>query len=253
VDRLHGPAGRCQAGATARFFSSQTEAGDELELVPTFAIALSGCNWRCSFCVSGESSWDAAAGWPMDSVTMGRRAEAALGRGARTVMILGGEPTIYPASLLELVAVLPEEATLVLKTNAGFSVEVRSLLEGLFDVWLPDLKFGNDTCARRLAGLRNHWATVTENLLWMARDCGRRSGAMIVRHLLMPGHVDCCWEPAARWLSAHLPDARTSLRDGYWPAWHAARHPELRRTVPPGERDRAWRIARECRLPMVTE
>jgi putative pyruvate formate lyase activating enzyme len=55
---------------------------------------------------------------------------------------------------------------------------------------------------------------------------------LIVRHLLMPGHFDCCWKPIAAWLAAKLPQVKVSLRAGFWPAWHADRHPELRGTVP---------------------
>src|SRR5215831_16639224 len=51
VNRLAGSRGRCLAGPQARFFSAQTEVGDELELVPTFAVALSGCDLRCAFCI----------------------------------------------------------------------------------------------------------------------------------------------------------------------------------------------------------
>src|SRR5882762_5652050 len=53
VNRLSGPNGVCQAGPRARVFSSQVEVSDELELIPTYAIALSGCDLRCAFCITG--------------------------------------------------------------------------------------------------------------------------------------------------------------------------------------------------------
>ena len=168
VDRRAGPAGLCHAGSEARFFSAQTEAGDELALLPTFAIALSGCNLRCDFCITGASSWNPRAGVDVDAATLGDRARDALARSARSVMILGGEPTIHLPALLELVAALPDDARLVLKTNGCFSPTARPLLAGLFDVWLPDFKFGNDTCAHRLAGVAGYWAALTSNLAWLA-------------------------------------------------------------------------------------
>jgi putative pyruvate formate lyase activating enzyme len=87
---------------------------------------------------------------------------------------------------------------------------------------------------------------VHENLLW-----ARQNSELIVRHLLMPGHIDCCWLPAAEWLAAELPGVKVNLRSGFWPAWHAARHAELRGTVTAHERDRAWEIARNCGLNLV--
>jgi uncharacterized Fe-S radical SAM superfamily protein PflX len=58
VNRLAGESGLCRAGAAARFFSAQVEVSDEMELIPTFAVALSGCDLRCDFCITGGPSWN---------------------------------------------------------------------------------------------------------------------------------------------------------------------------------------------------
>jgi putative pyruvate formate lyase activating enzyme len=246
VNRLTGPNGWCHAGAEVRFFSAQVEVSDELELIPTFAVALSGCDLRCDFCVTGASSWYPRAGAGFDAGTMAAKARAALQNSARTIMILGGEPTIHLPAALELVSLLPETAKLVWKTNAHGSAQARALLDGMFDVWLADFKFGNDACAQRLARVPNYVRVVEENLLWAVGH-----SELIVRHLLMPGHVECCWRPVAEWLAANLPGVKVNLRTGFWPGWHAARHVELRRTVSFSESEQAWGIARACRLNLV--
>ena len=246
VNRLAGEWGRCHAGPAARVFSAQVEVGDELELLPTFAIALSGCDLRCDFCLTGAASWDPRAGEPLRAELLGRRAGAALAGGARTVMLLGGEPTIHLPTVLEIVAAMPAAAKLVWKTNAHGSAQAREWLDGLFDVWLADYKFGNDRCAERLSGAASYGAIVRENLLW-----ANRHSELIVRHLLMPGHLECCWRPVAEWLAAELPGVKVSLRPAFWPAWHAGRHPELRRTVPAGERRRAVQLAEELGLNLI--
>lgn len=222
VDRLKGPAGRCHAGPLARIFSAQTEVSDEIALGPTFAVAFSGCDLRCDFCITGLESWNARAGEPFDAVALAARATAALDAGARSVMFLGGEPTVHLPGALAFASLLPDDATLVWKTNAHASAEARALLDGVFDVWLPDFKFGNDACAHRLARVDNYSAVVRENLLWAASR-----SRLIVRHLLMPGHVDCCWRPIAAWLAANLPAVEISLRESFWPAWQSRRHAEL--------------------------
>ncbi|MBX3744698.1 MAG: radical SAM protein [Verrucomicrobiae bacterium] len=250
--RLDGPGGRCHAGPDARFFAAQTDVSDELELLPSFAVSLSGCNLRCDFCITGGPSWNPRAGSPLPLPRLTRLARQALARGARTLMILGGEPTIHLPALLELIAALPEDAPLVLKTNAGFTDPVRPLLAGLVDVWLPDFKFGNPDCAQRLAAIpiaADAWSVVTSNLLWMASDAAARD--LIVRHLLMPGHLTCCWQPIARWLASHLPHTKVSLRSGFWPAWQAHRHAELRQPVPPDEWNEALAIAHQHQLRLV--
>ena len=90
VNRLAGEPGLCHAGAAARIFSAQVEVSDELELIPTFAIALSGCDLRCDFCITGAPSWNPARAATADAVAMpGGAGEHALADGARTVMIAG--------------------------------------------------------------------------------------------------------------------------------------------------------------------
>ena len=246
VNRLAGEPGLCHAGAEARIFMAQAEVSDELELIPTFAIALSGCDLRCDFCITGGPSWNPRAGEPVRLKELVEQADAALANGARTVMILGGEPTIHLPTALEIVAALPDDAKLVWKTNAHGSAQARELLNGMFDVWLADFKFGNDACALRLAKVLDYVRVVRENLRW-----ANEHSELIVRHLLMPGHVECCWRPAAEWLAEYLPGVKVNLRSGFWPAWQAARHPELRGTVSAPECEQAWEIAHECRLNLV--
>jgi putative pyruvate formate lyase activating enzyme len=245
VNRVAGRAGVCHAGAESRYFLAQTELTDELELIPTFAIALSGCDLRCDFCITGAESWNAQAGENFEAVEMAERARAALKDGARTIMILGGEPTIHLHAALELVALLPD-AWLVWKTNAHGSFQARELLEGMFDTWLADFKFGNDECARRLAKIPGYTQVVKENLLW-----AHAHSELIVRHLLMPGHLDCCWRPVAAWLAESLPGVKVNLRSGFWPAWRAKLHRELSRTVSLGETEQAWQIAENHGLHLI--
>jgi putative pyruvate formate lyase activating enzyme len=246
VNRLAGELGLCRAGAEPRFFSAQTEVSDELELIPTFAIALSGCDLRCDFCITGAESWNPRAGENFNTREMAAKAKTALRNGARTIMLLGGEPTIHLAAALELVAELPDSAKLIWKTNAHGSAQARELLDGMFDVWLADFKFGNDDCARRLAKISNYIQVVHENLLW-----ANEHSELIVRHLLMPGHIDCCWKPAAEWLAENLPGVKVNLRSGFWPAWKSARHSELRGTVLQIEMESALAIARDYNLNLV--
>jgi putative pyruvate formate lyase activating enzyme len=246
VNRLQGQLGLCRAGATGRIFSAQIEVGDELELIPTFAIALNGCDLRCAFCNTGEESWNARAGEPLDVDEVCEAAKRALRRDATTVMILGGEPTIHLPDALTIAASLPEDARLVWKTNAHASAAARDLLDGIFNVWLADYKFGNDRCAERLARIANYTTVVRENLVWAYGH-----SELIVRHLLMPGHIDCCWKPVAQWLAETLPGVKVSLRTGFFPAWQSARHPELRPTNPRADVERAEGIARDSGLNCI--
>jgi putative pyruvate formate lyase activating enzyme len=246
ANRLAGETGLCHAGAESRFFSAQVEVSDELELIPTFAVALSGCDLRCDFCITGAESWNPRAGLGFEVAAMAERAAAAVRNGARTIMVLGGEPTIHLPSVLDFVSRLPESVKLVWKTNAHGSAQARELLDVMFDIWLADFKFGNDACAQRLAKIPDYVRIVQENLRW-----ANEHSELVVRHLVMPGHVACCWKPVAEWLAENLPGVKVNLRSGFWPAWHAARPAELRGTVSRIETESAITIARDCDLNLV--
>ena len=91
---------------------------------------------------------------------------------------------------------------------------------------MADFKFGNDQCAKRLSGTANYLSILTRNL-----HIARQQGRLIVRHLLLPGHLECCFKPAVRWLLENLPDVDFSLREGYLPSWRSGQFVELGRPL----------------------
>lgn len=247
VNRVIGPAGRCGAGAEPHVFSAQIEVGDELEILPTCAIALAGCNMRCEFCITGDESWHPGRGQQRNAAALASWAAEAIGSGlAKTLQVLGGEPTVHLPWLLQLVAAMPDDSRLVLKTNGLSTAQARDILAGFFDVWIVDFKFGNDACAEALSGTRGYMAAAVETLVWAAENTD-----LIIRHLLMPGHVDCCWRPVAKWIASNLPDAKVSLRSGYWPSWRAAQHPPLDRPLAAPELAEAMEIACSLKLRLI--
>ena len=110
----------------------------------------------------------------------------------------------------------------VWKSNFFGTIEGFALLDGVVDVYVADLKFGNDTCARRIAGVDGYMQIVTRNLLLAAQ--GTR---LIVRHLLLPGHFECCYRPIVDWMCRYLPAVPLRVMTGYLPRWQAACCQEL--------------------------
>jgi putative pyruvate formate lyase activating enzyme len=103
------------------------------------------------------------------------------------------------------------------------SREAMELLMDVIDIWLPDFKYGNDVCALRLSGAPKYVEVVTRNLSMAAS-----SGDMIIRHLVLPGHVDCCTKPVLRWISENMPRDRVlvNVMDQYRPEHLVARRPD---------------------------
>lgn len=245
VDRTSGPAGRCRSDATSRLFHEGIEWAGEADLVPTSVLSLSGCNMTCRFCLTGAPSQDGSAGVPLDPEAWADRL-AACPAPLKSVTLLGGEPSIHLDGALEIAARVPRGLQFVWKTNAYASPEGRELLEGIPDVVLADLKFGNDACAEMLAGVPRYTEIVRENLLHAAR-----TSRLIVRHLLMPGHLECCLGPAARWLSAAIPGVSFSLMTGFLPVFRATTDPVLGRTNSSEECRRAVDLVRSLDLGVL--
>ena len=111
---------------------------------------------------------------------------------------------------------LPRLPPVVWKSDFYGTPEAIALLEPWVTTFVADFKFGNDACGQRVAGVRRYVDVVTRNLLATA-------DRLIVRHLLLPGHFDCCYLPIVDWLAQNLPSVRFSLRDGFLPPWQARR------------------------------
>lgn len=75
---------------------------------------------------------------------------------------------------------------------------------------------------------------------------------MLVRHLLMPGHAECCLAPVSRFVAARLPEAAFHVTDGYVPAWRAASapgaYPELAGLLSEADREAAAGVLSSVRL-----
>lgn len=194
--------------------------------MPSQLFYLSGCDLRCVFCIAEANAFDPGRGQLLTSAYFQEALAWGKSHGVRTVQWVGGEPTIHLPAVLEAMASCDGLPPIVWKSDFHGTPEALALLRGVADVYLADFKFGNDTCARRLAGIGGYLGIVTRNLRLAARQ-----GDLIVRHLLLPGHLDCCFRPLVYWVHENLPDVKFSLRDGYLPHWQSKRFDELSRPL----------------------
>ena len=206
VDRAGGKRGFCEASAEARVYRYRVECGEEMELIPSQLLYLSGCNLRCVFCIGEADAVDPQRGRLLTGQFLAEVIENGCKQGARNLQWVGGEPTIHLPAILEAMAGCDPRLPVVWKSNFYGTIEGFALLEGLVDVYVADLKFGNDTCARQIAGVDGYMQIVTRNLLHVAQ--GAR---LIIRHLLLPGHLECCYRPIVDWMCRHLPAALSVL------------------------------------------
>ena len=205
--------GVCRVGPVSYVASEMLHLAEEEALRPAHAIFFSGCTAACTFCTAAKFAFRPTYGIAVTPEQMATRIVRRQAEGARSICFIGGDPAPHIPFLLATLAALGEQKTVpaVLNSNFYLTDSALDLLTGAIDIFLPDLKFGPDGgCGEALGGMPRYWPVVTA-----AIDRVRSGPAdVIVRHLLMPGHFDCCTRPALAWLAAR-PDLRVSLLTQY--------------------------------------
>ncbi len=212
VDRMSDQRGPCGAGRQARVYNAFTHLGEEPELSPCLAVFLTGCNFRCAFCSDGAHVDDPDLGVALDPHAIAQRAV-----GLKMVEFVGGLPDVNLLAVAECAEALPDDVGVAINTNGWFTPEALDAMAGWVDWLVADLKFGPGPCAQALAEISGYWPVLTRNLALAAAGPFR----LLVRHLLMPGHLRCCTRPALAWLAERLPDVRVNVMTGYRPLHRA--------------------------------
>jgi putative pyruvate formate lyase activating enzyme len=243
ADRAGGRAGACGV-LGPRVSSSFLHHGEEAELVPSHTIFLAGCNLECQFCQNWEISRRPRAGeavGPEDLVALILGEE----RRSRNVNWVGGDPIPDLHAVLGALRLYgsPRPRPQVWNSNMYMTEEALGLLESTMDVYLTDFKYGSDACAERLSRVGRYTEVVGRN-----HRGAHRQAELLVRHLVMPGHVDCCSLPVLEWLRRELGPVRVNVMGQYRPDYHAHDHGELRRRPAPEEVLRARRHAESLGL-----
>ncbi len=159
------------------------------------AIFFSGCNLRCVFCQNREISRK-VRGREYGEFELERAMLELRELGAHNINLV--TPTPYSAMLAKtLERVKPRLEIPVVYNCGGYeSVDALRSLDGLVDVYLPDLKYFDDTLAREFSKAPNYAKVAGEALLEMYRQVGKLTldgegmavRGLIVRHLVLPGH-----------------------------------------------------------------
>lgn len=215
-------------------------ASEEEEISPTLAVYFVGCNARCGFCHAKSFSHCSPQALDVGLLRSILRKSGDLP--IRTVSFLGGEPSLYLSGIQEAVQGL-HLPPLVLNSNMLFSGYEWRRLEGLIDYFIADLKFGNDDCAADIAHVGDYWATVTYNIL----EADNRAG-VIVRHLVLPGHLECCTKPVIQWIGRY--GLRANLMLYYYP--NGSGQPDLERELTYEEVKAAHGLAAVFRIAQIS-
>jgi putative pyruvate formate lyase activating enzyme len=247
VNRMKGELGVCSCGIDVRVSSMFTHTGEEAVLVPSYTVFTMGCNLYCVHCQNWTISRWYEAGEVWEVGDLARAIERARTAGNRNANLVGGEPTPWLPQWLRVFKQVKSNIPIVWNSNTWYSEETAKLLVGFADVYLNDFKYGNNDCGERISNAPRYWDVCTRNML-----IAKEHGELLIRVLVLPGHVECCTRKIATWIAENLgSDVRTNLMFQYRPEFEYHRVPGLERRLTREEREKVKEIAREAGLTNV--
>ncbi len=244
VDRSIGELGWCKSG---RQFSVSTffpHMGEEPELIPSGTIFTVSCNLRCLHCQNWSISQRYEKGKKITPEAMAKQVDKLRLSGCNNVNLVGGDPTPWLHQWLETFNFVNTNVPVIWNSNSYYSKETADLLSGFIDVYLLDFKYGNNECAERISFAPKYWEACTRNHLM-----ADKYGELIVRLLVLPGHLECCLQPILNWIASNLGvDVRVNLMWQYRPEWRANEIPELTRRLSHEEMQQSLQMAKTAGL-----
>jgi putative pyruvate formate lyase activating enzyme len=212
--------------------------------VPSHTIFFTGCTFSCVYCQNWEISTAPQSGisiLPQELagiITLRRK------YGSRNVNFV--TPTPHTHIILKILNALKVNIPVVWNSNMYYSEEVARLLEGVVDVYLGDFRYGNDKCARKYSNAPDYLSVVTRNF-----RLAYTVGEILLRQLVLPGHLECCTKPIVEWTKENIPKVRFNLMFQYRPEYRTYEYSEINRLLTAEEMQRALEIVKEAELEDV--
>lgn len=250
TNRLAGKLGFCHSGRSPIVAAVCAHHGEEPALSGTRgsgAIFFGNCNMRCAYCQNHQISQDRRAQ---------RSKETDVHTLARHMLYLQNELKCHNINLVSPSHFVPQimravlEAVplglrlpLVYNTGGYDSLKTLKLLDGIIDIYLPDLRYASDKWARKFSRARDYAAHNRAAIKEMYRQVGDlvvdEDGVavrgMIVRHLILPNGIAGSRE-SLTWLAREVsPTIAVSIMSQYYPAHRAKEVPLLSRTITKAE------------------
>jgi putative pyruvate formate lyase activating enzyme len=259
VNRLEGEKGTCQAGRLLEVSSYSPHFGEERPLVGLHGsgtIFLTHCNLRCRFCQNYSIS-HLGEGREVSSERLARMMLELQSLGCHNINFV--TPTHYVPQILEaLPAAIKKGLRIPLVYNSGGydSVLTLKLLDGIFDIYMPDIKFSCSGPANEYCRAADYPEVARQAVKEMHRQVGdlildergiARRG-LLVRHLVLPGGLAGTAE-VVRFLAQEIsPDTYLNIMDQYYPCGDIPPNSPLGRRISADEYEEALEMAGQAGL-----
>jgi putative pyruvate formate lyase activating enzyme len=243
VNRQKGEKGFCRAPIKPVVFSAQPHFGEEVSLVGrngSGTIFFSNCNLRCVFCQN----------WPIAHEGRGQEIEdeylAALMLhiqkiGCHNINLV--TPTHVMPNILNATRIALKKGLrlpLVYNTSGYESFEIVKLLDGIVDIYMPDMKYMDDDQAEKYSSKASDYPEVTKKaIIEMNRQVGELQidergialRGLIIRHLVMPNRI-AGTEKFVRWVAENLSKSTyVNIMSQYHVDYKAYEYPRIARGI----------------------
>lgn len=214
-------------------------------------IFFSRCNLRCVYCQNHQIS-QAGIGSLVAPEALAQKILELQVQGCCSIEPVS--PSHHLPGLLEALAIAADrgmDLPVVYNTNGYETAETLDILDGIADVYLPDLKYASEEEAVKYSDAPNYVETARSAILKMYSqvgdlsldDTGRAVRGLILRHLVLPGNLSGTRETLA-WIRESLPHSITvSLMAQYTPLHGASQYPTLNRRITEEEYERVIDLA----------
>ena len=205
--------GKCKSRYHKNIYLAQIEYEEEKIISPSYMIYLNGCNLHCSYCHQKEwMNIENISHWVSYSRIVKDIKENE--RLIRTISFLGGNPDQSILTFFELLELFIKndiKIPIVWNTNLTCNRFLIDILNKYIDVYLIDIKFGNNLCAKDISGAQNYWENILINLNLIRSD-----NPIIIRHLSLRQHFECCTLPILHLIKSYRFPYQLSLLESLY-------------------------------------
>ncbi len=259
VNRLEGEKGYCKLGYLPKISAYHPHFGEESVLVGKYGsgtIFMTSCNLSCVYCqnyeisqlrIGKEVSFDELAGIMIELQNL------------KCSNINFVTPTPQIPGILKSIQIAIEKGLkipLVYNTNAYDSLDVLKILEGIFDIYLPDAKYSNNKISLKYSNVQDYFEIMKNAIKEMHKQVGdltlNEEGiaikGLMIRHLILPNNLagsEKIFEFIAKEISK---DTFINIMDQYWPAYKAYQYPEISRKINEDEFKKIINLAKKFGL-----
>ncbi len=242
VNRLENKIGRCGCNSKIKIALASLHMFEEPCITGkngSGTIFFSHCNLNCVYCQNYEIS-QLQNGKEISIQELADIFIEQQNKGAENINLV--TPTMYVYQIIEAIKIAKANGLkipIVYNSNGYESVETIKLLNGYIDVYLPDLKYSDNSLAKEYSNVNNYFEIATNAIMEMYYQVGLPQFSedglikkgMLIRHLILPNHVDNS-KKVLDWIQSSLPkDVYVSIMAQYFPTYKAHEYENLNRKI----------------------